>query len=165
MLDSAVERPLSRFDCAAAFGRSEAVSHRRRTSGLTPSIGSAISAADDGPQIAPGLLAWIERLADWELNRRRGVDFPLHPHDAAIDPPENAISLDAAVMLRALFAQDDRADARGVAALLDAVGSLLSGGEQGHYSAAHRKSTVISLFATTVTLWLSRCSPNVASTR
>jgi hypothetical protein len=35
-------------------------------------------------------------------------------------------------MLRAMFAQDDRVEARGVAALLDAVVSVLSGGERRH---------------------------------
>ena len=81
------------------------------------------------PQAAPGLLAWIEHLVDWELNRRRGLDFPLQPPDAAIPREEDAISLDAAVMLRALFAQDDRVEARGATALLDAMVSLLTGGE------------------------------------
>ena len=29
------------------------------------------------PQTAPGLLAWIDGACDWELNRRRGFDYPL----------------------------------------------------------------------------------------
>jgi len=33
-------------------------------------------------------LAWIEHAADWELHRRSGLDFPLQPPDAAIDPSE-----------------------------------------------------------------------------
>lgn len=45
------------------------------------------------PQIAPGLLAWLEGACDWELNRRRGFDYPLQLPEAAIDPSEDAIRL------------------------------------------------------------------------
>jgi hypothetical protein len=83
-------------------------------------------------QVAPGLLAWIEHTADWEISRRRGVDFPLLSPDAAIPPEEGAISLDAATMLRQQFAQDDRVEARGVAGLLNAVVGLLSGSAHSH---------------------------------
>ena len=38
----------------------------------------ALIAASYGvPQTAPGLLAWVDGAADWELNRRRGLDYPL----------------------------------------------------------------------------------------
>ena len=89
-----------------------------------------IESANGVPQIAPGLPAWIEHVVDWEINRRRGVDFPLLPPDAAIPPEERTISLDAAVMLRDRFAQEDRVEARGVAALADAVVLLMSGSGQ-----------------------------------
>jgi hypothetical protein len=82
--------------------------------------------------MAPGLLAWLEHVADWEVNRRRGVDFPLLAPEAAIDPSEDAISITAALTLRAVFALDDRAGASGVATLLDAVVTLLIGGGQRH---------------------------------
>jgi hypothetical protein len=110
---------------------------------LTPVI-SALAQLNDGeltalidatngvPQIAPGLLAWVEHICEWELNRRGGSDFPLQPPDAAIDPSEDTVSIAAAVILRAQFAQDDRKEARGVAVLLDAMIGVLSGGERRH---------------------------------
>ncbi len=84
------------------------------------------------PQVAPGLLAWLEHVVDREINRRRSVDFPLLPPDAAIPPEEAAISLDVAMMLRHRFAEDKRVEGRGVAAPLDAVVRLLGGGEHRH---------------------------------
>jgi hypothetical protein len=91
-----------------------------------------IETDNDVSQITPGLLAWIEHAADWEVNRRRGLDFPLQPPDAAIPLEEDAISLDAALMLRQRFAQDERAEARGVGALLDTVVRLLSASGRRH---------------------------------
>jgi hypothetical protein len=41
---------------------------------------------DDGPQIAPGLVAGIEHVCDWEQNRHDGQDLPLKPPAAAIEP-------------------------------------------------------------------------------
>jgi hypothetical protein len=89
-----------------------------------------IVTVNDCPQFAPGLLAWIEHLCDWEQNRRRGLDFRLQPPDAAIDPSETADSIGAATVMRESFAQDDRAEA--VTALFDSIVSLLSGGERRH---------------------------------
>ena len=40
--------------------------------------------ANSGPQLAPGLLAWIEHAANWDQHRRTGSDFPLQPPAAAI---------------------------------------------------------------------------------
>lgn len=34
-------------------------------------------ASNEVPQIATGLLAWIEGACDWELNRRPGFDYTL----------------------------------------------------------------------------------------
>jgi hypothetical protein len=93
-------------------------------------LAALIETVNGVPQVAPGLLAWLEGAADWEQNRRRGLDFPLLPPEAAIPPEEDAISITTAGMLRATFAQDDRAEAQGAAALLDAVAGSLSGGEQ-----------------------------------
>jgi hypothetical protein len=37
------------------------------------------SAANEAPQVAPGLHAWLEHAADWETLRRTGFNFPLQP--------------------------------------------------------------------------------------
>ena len=47
-----------------------------------------IAAAYARPETALGLLAWIDRACDWELNRRRGFDYELLPPEAAILPEE-----------------------------------------------------------------------------
>ena len=90
-----------------------------------------IATVNGVPQIAPGLLAWIEHAADWEVNRRRGVDWPLQPPEAAIDPSETGVSIDATVMLRERFAQYEE-DRPAVVTLFDAIVGLLSGGERKH---------------------------------
>jgi hypothetical protein len=85
----------------------------------------ALTAAANGvPQIAPGLLAWIEYACDWEVNRRRGLDFRLQPPEAAIDPSEDAVSIDAAIAMRATFGQD----APAVRGFFDSLLELLTGG-------------------------------------
>ena len=76
--------------------------------------------------------AWIEHVCDWELNRRQGLDLPLHPPEAAIEPSEDGDSVGAAMVMRESFAQDDRTDA--VTALLDATVGLLTGGKRRHSS-------------------------------
>lgn len=82
-----------------------------------------IATANGGPQTAPGLLAWIEHAADWELHRRAGRDYALQPPAAAIDPEEDAASLAAAAMLRDRFAHD----APAVAALFEAIVRAMTG--------------------------------------
>ena len=82
-----------------------------------------IAAANGVPQIAPGLLAWIDGACQWEFDRRRRFDYPLLPPDAAIPPEEDAVSIDAAIAMRATFAQDSIA----VHALIDALAELLTG--------------------------------------
>ena len=67
-----------------------------------------LGAANVVPQIAPGLLAWIEGTADWELNRRWGLDDTLLPPEAAITPEDASVSIDATVIIKAQFAQDPR---------------------------------------------------------
>ena len=47
-------------------------------------LSTPITTANSGPQMAPGLLAWIEHTANWEQHRRAGSDFPLQPAAAAI---------------------------------------------------------------------------------
>ena len=59
-----------------------------------------VVAANELVLMAAGLLSWIEHLADWELNRRSGLDLPLQPPEAAIAPEEGAESIVAATMMR-----------------------------------------------------------------
>ena len=54
------------------------------------------------------MLAWIEAAGDWDLNRRNGLDYPLQPPEAAIAPEKDAVSVDAAIAMRATFAEDSR---------------------------------------------------------
>jgi hypothetical protein len=80
------------------------------------------------PQLASGLFAWIEHIADWEINRRAGLEFPLQPPDAAIPPEEDARSIAAAVTMREQVADDlDHADP--LVALFDAILGALTGRE------------------------------------
>ena len=58
-------------------------------------LAAMIAAAYGVPQVAPRLLAWIDGACDWEVNRRRGLDYELLPPEAAIDPSEDAASIDA----------------------------------------------------------------------
>lgn len=95
-------------------------------------LAALIHATNNVPQAAPGLLAWVESACDWELNRRRGFDFPLQPPKAAIPPEEDAVSIDAAAIIRARFAQDGREETRAVVRLFDALVDLLTGGEHKH---------------------------------
>ncbi len=78
------------------------------------------------------MLVWIEGACDWELNRRAGHDYELLPPRAAINPSEDAVSIDAARALRATFTRDTRPEARAVLALFDALLELLTSGERKH---------------------------------
>jgi hypothetical protein len=80
------------------------------------------------PQNTPGLLAWIDSACDWELNRRGGFDYPLQPPEAAIDPSEDEVSINAAIVLCEQFAQDSP----GALAFFEALVELLTCGEQKH---------------------------------
>jgi len=95
-------------------------------------LAALIEATNKVPQIAPGLLAWLEHAADWERHRRAGVDFPIQPPEAAIPPEEDAVSIDAAAIIRAKFAQDERVEARAVVRLFDAIVGLLTGSGHRH---------------------------------
>jgi hypothetical protein len=61
-------------------------------------------ATNESPQIAPGLLAWIDGACHWEMNRRVGRDYDLLSPEAAIDPSEDVVSIDATHAMRAWFA-------------------------------------------------------------
>src|SRR4249920_2362074 len=89
-----------------------------------------IVATNEAPPIAYGLLVWIEGACDWELNRRAGHDYELLPPEAAIDPSEDAVSIDAAIAMRDQFAQDSPA-AR-TRAFFDALVGLLTGHGRTH---------------------------------
>ena len=87
-----------------------------------------IDATNEAPRTAPGLFAWIVGACDWELNRRHGQDYALRSPAVAIPPEEGAASIYAAMTMRSMFAQDNRASA--TLALLHAIVELLSGGER-----------------------------------
>ena len=70
----------------------------------------------------------IDGTCDWELNRRAGNDYELLPPEAAIDPTDDAVNINATIVLREQFAQDSPA----VLAFLDALVELLTGGEPRH---------------------------------
>ena len=63
-----------------------------------------------------------------ELNRRAARHYELLPPEAAIDPSEDAISIDAAIAMRATFARDSTA----VRLLFDALVDLLTGSGRRH---------------------------------
>jgi hypothetical protein len=86
-----------------------------------------IAATCGAPQTAPGLLAWIDAACEWEFNRRAGLDYPLQLPEAAIPPAEDAVSIDAAIAMRATLAQNPQ-----VCVLFDAVAELLTGGGWKH---------------------------------
>ena len=85
-----------------------------------------MDAANGVPQVAPGLLAWLEAVCDWELNRRAGRDYP-QPPEAAIPPEEDAASVDAVLAMRTTFFVKDSPTVR---AFFDALVELLTGGSR-----------------------------------
>ena len=91
-----------------------------------------IDATRDGTQTAQGLLAWIEAACEWERNRRTGRDAELQPPQAAIPPEEDAVSIDAAITLRALCSRGESEAPGGVFALFDALVALLTGAGERH---------------------------------
>jgi len=88
-------------------------------------LAALIAATNGVPPVAYGLLIWIEGTCDWELNRRAGYEYELLPPDAAIDPSEDEVSINAAIVMRATFAQDSPA----VLSLFDALVDLLTEGD------------------------------------
>ena len=79
------------------------------------------------PQVAPGLLAWIDSACVWQMRQRVGHNEELQPPEAAIPPEEDAIGIAAAIALRVRFA-----DKPTVCVLFDALVDLLTGGERKH---------------------------------
>jgi hypothetical protein len=87
-----------------------------------------VVAANELVLMAAGLLSWIEHIADWELQRRSGLEFPLQPPEAAIPPEEGAESVVAATMMRDGFAEgSEGGEANPVVALFDAIVDALTG--------------------------------------
>jgi hypothetical protein len=72
-------------------------------------LSALAEATNSAPQIAPGLLAWIDTVCDWELNRRAGLDYEMLPPEAAIDSSADELSVDSAIAMGARFAQDSPA--------------------------------------------------------
>jgi hypothetical protein len=89
-----------------------------------------IDATRDGTQTAQNLLAWIEAACKWERNRRAGRDSDLQPPEAPISSEEDAVSIDAAITLRALCSRRESEAPGGVFALFDALVALLTGAVQ-----------------------------------
>lgn len=87
-------------------------------------------ASNEAPPIAYGLLVWIEGACDWEINRRVGRDYEFLPPEAAIDPSEDAVAIEATYAMRASFAGSDMAPA--VLKFFDALIALLTGTGQKH---------------------------------
>ena len=86
------------------------------------------TAVRGGEQIAPGLLAWLDSACVWQLQRRNGYHYELQPPEAAIPPEEDGVSIDVAAALRDMFTKESPA----VRALVDALVSLLTGGDRKH---------------------------------
>lgn len=89
-----------------------------------------IVATNEAPPIAYGLLVWIEGACDWELSRRAGRDCELLPPEAAIDPSEDAVSVEATYAMRASFAASGFAPA--ALKFFDALAELLTGAGERH---------------------------------
>ncbi|MCC7327721.1 MAG: hypothetical protein IT521_13065 [Burkholderiales bacterium] len=82
-------------------------------------LATLAAAADHAPQVAPSLLAWIERAAVWGPNRRAESDFSLQPPEAVVDPGEDAAVIADSITLRDIFAADAPRTAAVLSALLD----------------------------------------------
>jgi len=89
-------------------------------------LNALVVAANELVLMAAGLLSWIEHLADWELNRRSGLDFPLRPPGDAISPEEGADSIVAATMIRDGFAEGGGEHTTPVVVLFDAIVAVLA---------------------------------------
>ena len=78
--------------------------------------------ADESPQFAPGLFAFLSHACDWELGRRHGRAFLLNGPHAAIPPEEMGASFSTLAVLLASFGAGSS-----VGSLLGAVGDALDG--------------------------------------
>ena len=121
-------------DGAAGHHRrlTDLIAIKRALDGLTDFEIHAIKLGTSGMR-QEGLRMWIEDACDWELHRRAGRNYELLPPEAPIDPLDDAISIDAAIAMRATFAQDSPA----VRAFFNALVDLLTG-KGPSTSTAHR---------------------------
>ena len=86
-----------------------------------------VETANELMLIAAGLVSWVEHLADWETNRRAGLDIPLLAPETAIPPEEGADSVAAALMMRDQFAGAAPESTSSIAQLFDALVEALAG--------------------------------------
>jgi hypothetical protein len=86
-----------------------------------------VEGANEYLLFAAGFLSWVEHLADWEINRRAGRDFPLRPPHTEIPPHETATSVDVATMLRERFSEIAEEERCTMVGLFDAVVGALVG--------------------------------------
>jgi hypothetical protein len=89
---------------AAAEARSNRPQVHRYHGTPTPIILEAQALESESGQIAYSQLAWVEGACDWVLNRRGRFDYTLQLPAAAIDPSEDAVSIEATNAMRALSA-------------------------------------------------------------
>ena len=90
---------------------------------------AVVVAANELLLVAAGLLSWVEHVADWELHRRAGLDFPLQLPDAAIPPEATVDSVVAATMIRDGFAESSGQESHPVVTLFDAIVGAINGCE------------------------------------
>ena len=76
-----------------------------------------IWAANNSPQVTPGLLTWVQAACTWEFHRRVGVDHELESPGAVIPPGEATTSIDAANAIKSTFGKS----AGGVRVLLETL--------------------------------------------
>ena len=87
---------------------------------------AVVDATNEVPQVAVGLLVWLEVACEWELSRRDGVEYELRPPAAAILPEEDSVSVEAIAAVRAAL----RSDVPALVALFHALEKLLIGGRK-----------------------------------
>jgi hypothetical protein len=86
-------------------------------------LSALVWAANNFPQVTPGLLRWLEAACNWELHRRVGVEYELQSPEAVMPPGEAAASINATNAIKAMFGKG----AGGVRALLDALIHVMHG--------------------------------------
>ncbi|MEP7181175.1 MAG: hypothetical protein ABI886_03170 [Betaproteobacteria bacterium] len=69
----------------------------------TPGLAALRSAAEQLPPVAPGLLAWLEHAAGWELDRRGDAHYRLAEPMEAIGPEELGASLELLAAIALAF--------------------------------------------------------------
>lgn len=89
-------------------------------------LSALVWAANNFPQVTPGLLRWLKAACSWELHRRVGVDHELQSPEAVMPPGEATASINAADAIKSMFGKG----AGGVRALLDALTHVLHGTRQ-----------------------------------